>query len=286
MTALTLLLKCSALLCALAGAWLALRMISGDPAAPGVLFARRYSERLDAKLRRLFLPQRAALIFAAQLTCVLLTVAFAIWLRKPSYLLAAVAPAFGPHLVLARMQQQRTLAVEARIDAFTLALANALRATPNIARALESAAASTSSPLREELELTLRELRVGSTLPQALRDLGVRIGSARFDSTLSALLIGQRVGGNVPEILGDTASTLREIVRLQATLRAKTADGRVQSVVLASFPVVIVFGFDRMMPGYFSPLLGSFGGIVLLAIAAVAWIVAVLMSRKILMVQI
>lgn len=285
MSALTLLLKLAALLCAAGGVWLMLQTLAGEAAAPGVVFARRRCELLNLKLRRLFLPPRGDIIFGLQVTCALLIVAIAIWLRKPAWLAALIVPAFAPSYVLQRMQQHRTLLVEARIDAFTLALANALRATPNIARALESVAESMTSPLREELELTLREVRVGSTVPQALADFGARIGSTRLDSTLNALLIGQRVGGNVPEILGDTATTIREIVRLQATLRAKTADGRVQSVVLAAFPVVIVFGFDRMMPGYFSPLMSSFSGIVLLAIAGVAWIVAVLMSRKILMVQ-
>jgi tight adherence protein B len=183
------------------------------------------------------------------------------------------------------MQQQRAKLIEARIDGFTLAFANALRATPNIARALESVAVSVPSPLHEELELTLRELRVGSTLEQALSDLGARIGSSQFDATMSALLIGRRVGGNVPEILNDTAVSLREIVRLQSTLRAKTADGRVQALVLAAFPVAIAVAFDLLMPGYFGPLTQSFAGSVVLAVAGGCWIAAVLLSRKILMVE-
>jgi len=131
----------------------------------------------------------------------------------------------------------------------------------------------------------LGELRVGSTLEQALGDLSVRVGSTQFDATISALLIGRRVGGDVPAILNDTATSLREIVRLQAVLRGKTADGRVQAVVLAAFPVVIAIGFDLAMPGYFAPLTDSWAGGMVMLVAGVSWIAAIVLSRRILMVQ-
>ena len=85
--------------------------------------------------------------------------------------------------------------------------------------------------------------------------------------------------------MNDTAVSLREIVRLQSTLRAKTADGRVQALVLAAFPVVIALAFDLLMPGYFKPLTQSFAGSMVLAVAGGCWIAAVIISRKILMVE-
>jgi tight adherence protein B len=263
------------------GAWL----LIGAPDAPGQRLANGQIAALDLRMRRQLLPPRGRVIFTAQLLAGVAVLATALFLGDPAWLLLLPLIAFAPVGVLMRMHAQRLAAIESRIDAFTLSFANALRATPNIARALESVAANMTSPLREELELTLRELRVGSTLEQALSDLGVRVGSSQFDATMSALLIGRRVGGNVPEILNDTAQSVREIVRLQSTLRAKTADGRIQAVVLGAFPVVIAVGFDLLMPGYFTPLTKSFAGTMVLVIAGACWLAAVAMSRRILAVQ-
>lgn len=278
-------LKWAALACCtaalLSGAWL----LIARPGAPAMQLYARQVAALDERMRRQLLAPQGQTIVLGQLVAAVCTFAIALLTGNPNWLFALLAIAFGPTLVLVRMQNQRMKLIESRIDGFTLSFANALRATPNIARALETVAVSIPSPLREELELTLRELRVGSTLEQALSDLGVRVGSSQFDATMSALLIGRRVGGNVPEILNDTATSLREIVRLQATLRAKTADGRVQALVLAAFPVLIAVAFDLMMPGYFNPLTQSASGSMVLAIAGGCWIAAVVLSRRILGVQ-
>lgn len=252
------------------------------PDAPLARLSTRHIHRLDQRMRRQLLEPCGRNIFIAQLAAAAAGLAGALFTGDARFLALVLLAAVAPTVVLGRMQHTRMKLLESRIDGFTLAFANALRATPNIARALETVAVSVPSPLHEELELTLRELRVGSTLEQALGDLGLRVGSTQFDATLSALLIGRRVGGNVPDILNDTAASLREIVRLRATLRAKTADGRVQSIVLAMFPVVIALGFDLLMPGYFRPLTESFGGTMVLTIAGACWLTAVLLSRKIL----
>ena len=274
---------CGALCCLLGLAGLASALIAAD--APLARFARRQIDRLDQRLRRQLLPARGRALFSAQVLGAACALAGTLISGERALLLSLPLIAFGPTLVLERMHAQRLRAIEAQIDGFTLAFSNAMRATSSIARALETVASSTTSPLRDELELTLRELRVGSTLEQALGDLGVRIGSAQLDATLSALLIGMRVGGDVPAILNDTATSLREIVRLQATLRAKTADGRVQAMVLAAFPVALAFGFDFLMPGYFAPLTHTGPGVMVLLTAAGSWITAVVLSRRVLAVQ-
>lgn len=280
------LIKWAGVLCVLGAFALQLQLHVMQPESQLHTWMHEQTASLDQQLRRLFLPANGRVIIVLQLAAAAALLFTVLWLKKPLWLSGLLPIAMAPRLVLLRMQKKRTVAIEIRIDAFTLAFANALRATPNIARALESVATSMPSPLRDELELALRELRVGSPLDQVLRDLGARIGSPRFDATISALLIGRRVGGNVPEILNDTAATLREIVRLQSTLRAKTADGRIQAIVLASFPVLLVIGFDLLMPGYFKPLTDSVTGVFLLAGAGVAWIAALALSRKILMVQV
>jgi tight adherence protein B len=103
-----------------------------------------------------------------------------------------------------------------------------------------------------------------------------------LDAALSSILIGRQVGGNVTEILESTASALREMARLAAVLRSKTSSGRVQFMVLAAAPAVVVVGFELASPGYFNPLLRSFIGGAILVISATLWLVAIGIARKVL----
>jgi tight adherence protein B len=112
-----------------------------------------------------------------------------------------------------------------------------------------------------------------------------RIQSAQLDATLAGLLIGRQIGGDLPKILETTAATLREMTRLQGVLRAKTAEGKVQLLVVAVFPAVLVAGFDALSPGFFDPLFGTTAGFFVIAICVVLWVVALLLARKVLAVS-
>jgi hypothetical protein len=80
--------------------------------------------------------------------------------------------------------------------------------------------------MRQEVDLALKEMKVGSTLDQALLHMAARVGSRQLDSALSSILIGRQVGGNLPRVLETTAGTLREMRRLEGVVRTKTAGAR------------------------------------------------------------
>jgi tight adherence protein B len=279
------LIKYAALLVLMAACLLFAFWSAQSAKLPGSGVIERYVQYLDGRLRRLFLPQHGKVIAIGQLSGLLITLAAALATRDPFALVLVPFVALGPHLYLARMEAQKLVRIDAKVDAFTVALSNALRATPNVARALATVVTTMPAPLSQELELTLRDMRVGSTLDQALTDLSARVGSTTLDSTISALLIGRRVGGNVPEILAQTGASVREMSRLQAVLRAKTADGRVQAMVLAIFPIGVVVIFDMLSPGYFAPLTTTATGTMIMALAGAFWLAALLLSRKIMKVE-
>jgi tight adherence protein B len=252
---------------------------------PGTGFVDNYTRVLDARLRRMFMPTRGRVIFMAQALALLIAAAALLMTRDLLSLAPVPCILLAPHFVLSRLEHQRMLRIEAKVDAFTVALANALRATPNVGRALASVVMTMPAPMNQELELTLRDLRVGSSLDQALTDFSARVGSTTLDTTISALLIGRRVGGNVPQILTETGASVREMTRLQAVLRAKTADGRIQTIVLAAFPVGVVLVFELLSPGYFKPLTTTGVGAMIIGGACALWVVALGMCRQIMKVQ-
>ncbi len=169
---------------------------------------------------------------------------------------------------------------------FALALANALRSTPSVGDALRSVESVISEPLRSETGLALKETRLGRTTAEALEEMGRRVQSRALDTTLAAVTLGQETGGNLPKTLEAVASALRELQRLEANLRSKTAALRAQVWVVGLAPILFMIVLEKMQAGYFDPMLASVPGRLAAGLAALLWAAAIVLARHILAVKV
>jgi tight adherence protein B len=262
-----------------------LLVISDAEGLPRRLWAR-YVVFLERKLRLLFIWTPGAHIAMGQAAGIAALMGLGVMFSLPYWYVLAVLVGILPTMYIERQRQKRVEEIEQQLDGFLLALANALKATPSLGDAFTSVQRLIAPPLQQEVELAVKEMRVGSTLDQAMLFMAGRIGSRQVDSALSALLIGRQVGGNLPKILDTTASSLREMARLEGVVRTKTAEGKAQLWVLAVFPVVLMLAFNSVKEGYFDPLTESVTGYVLIVLALIFWIASLITARRILDVDI
>lgn len=260
-------------------------MVSDAQGLPRRLWSR-YIVFLERKLRLMFVWTSGNVIAAGQAAGIAAILALAVLVDLPYWYAFIVLVAVAPSVVIERMRQKRVELIDAQLDGFLLALANALKATPSLGDAFTSVQRLIAPPLQQEVELAVKEMRVGSTLDQAVLFMAGRIGSRQVDSALSALLIGRQIGGNLPKILDTTAGSLREMARLEGVVRTKTAEGKAQLWVLAIFPVVLMLAFNAVKDGYFDPLTQSITGYVVVTFALVFWISSLVVARRILDVDI
>ncbi|MEY4510576.1 MAG: hypothetical protein RLZZ450_2698 [Pseudomonadota bacterium] len=280
-------LKLLAIACTTLGLCVVASALANIPDTPVHRLYFRYTASLERRMRIMFIDTKVLYVILAQAAGMLLAIALAIAFETPLALALAlvVLAAIAPGAILERKRKQRVLAIEDKLESFVLALANALRASPSPGRALAMVQPVTAPPLDSEIELVLREMRVGSTLDQALGNLSARVHSFQLDAAMSCLLIGRQTGGNVPQILDGAAHTLREITRLQGVLRSKTAEGRAQTNVLAVFPLALILGFESVSPGYFEPLTQSTTGMFVMLLAFGMWVSSIIIMRRIMAVQ-
>ncbi len=248
-------------------------------------YYRKYTSFLERSLRLLFLPPVAEKIIVGQVAAFALFVAAGALVEPLLYLGALLAP-FAPAFYLKQSRLQHVEKLEAQVDSLILGLANALKTVPSPAAALGSLVPILPQPTRQEMERVLKEMRVGSTLEQAILNLSSRLRSPNMDSALSALLIGLQVGGNLPVVLESTAATIREINRLEGVVKTKTSEGRAQLWVLAVFPFAICFAFSQVQEGYFDPLQHTFMGYLVTAVAVMFWVASLVAASRILKVDI
>jgi tight adherence protein B len=260
--------------------------LAADPESLFNRYGSLYVAYLDRKLRNLLLSPRGRWIATGQVASgaavLALGASFGAAFAAVGLPLVAAAPA----AYLERLRLARLKAIDAKLDAFALTLANSLKASPSIGNALAYSEPMLSAPLRDEVALALKEMRVGSTLDQALLNMASRVRSTNLDVALSSVLIGRQVGGNLTQILETTATTLREMARLRGVVRAKTAEGKAQTVVLAIFPIAVLVMFDGVSPGYFDPLAESVAGWLIVLLAVGLWLAAIVIARALVRVEI
>jgi tight adherence protein B len=253
-----------------------------DPGSSARGALGRYHRRLERDVRFLQLRGNAVQIVRGQLVAaVALLAAAAVLERITPALLIPVALA-GPPLFLRWRTNKRRELLEKQLDGWLLVLANMLKATSSLTDAVSSTASLVSKPSSQELLLVIKEVDLGTTLAAALRAMTARVGSRLVSSAVTALLVGVRTGGDLPRLLEQAASALRELARIDGEVRAKTSQGRMQLFVMALFPPAAYYAFTKVEPEFFDPLNGTVVGMTIYASSFILWLAAIVLARKIL----
>ena len=255
---------------------------------PGFVWRQwtRYTVGFERKLRPMFIWTPGRVIGLGQLIAIFLVLMAEVLIDVPFWPAWILVIGIAPTIYIAYMRRERVLAIERQLDGFLLALANALKSTPSIGAAFQSIQAVIQPPMQQEVDLAVKEMKVGSTLDQALLHMATRVGSRQLDSALSSILIGRQVGGNLPKVLETTSSTLREMARLDGVIRTKTAEGKMQLYVIGFMPLVLTTMFNNIFPGYLETLTASIIGYTILIVAAGMWLSGLLLARKVLSIDI
>jgi tight adherence protein B len=201
------------------------------------------------------------------------------------YLLAPAA-LFGPRVAFALLRRQRRREIEEQVVNWLPMLSNTLKVTGSLADAFRQTVELVRGPLAQELDLMLKEQKLGLPVQDALRNMAERIRSEIFSTVVAVILTGRTTGGELPTILGQTAAALRERFRLEGVLRKHTAESKSQLIVLLCMPVGIVLLFRQTDPHFFRPLLhGGLAGYIVLGLVVGLWLAAVFAGRKVLAVD-
>ncbi|MFZ1864125.1 MAG: type II secretion system F family protein [Polyangiales bacterium] len=244
------------------------------------IFAQ-YEAGLEHQTSFLMSSLRGAQIARFQLFAVVVGLALMAATRQAGFLFFVALVTVAPQTVLQRKHMARVAKLEAQLDTWLLMLANALKATSSVGEAIESTVALAPRPFRDELDLLVKEIRLGVPLDRALQSTGSRIGSAMISGALGAIIVARQTGGDLPQTLERAAAALRESARLEGVLRAKTAEGRGQVFVLAAVPFVLCVIITWLDRGWFDPMLDHSYGRVILAGCSLSWAVAVLWAHYI-----
>jgi tight adherence protein B len=148
-------------------------------------------------------------------------------------------------------------------------IARALRAGHAFTTGLGIAADEMQPPVGTEFKRVYDQQNFGMSLPDALREMAMRVPvlDARFFVT--AVLTQRESGGNLAEVLDNLSSVMRDRFKVKRQIRVISAHGRLSGWILSLVPPVLALFLFLMQPDYMRILVDDPLGI-RLVMAAVA----------------
>ena len=177
--------------------------------------------------------------------------------------------------------KQRLTKFNEQLEDALLSISGSLKAGFSINQALEVVANENRKPLSSEFSLLMHESHLGVSLDDALDKMAARLNCPDFELVAIAIVTARQTGGELTSILERLASVIRERVRITGRIRALTAQGRMQAVIIGLMPwalfIAMMYIATDMMTNFFS----SLPGILCIILVIVLDLAGFLLIRKI-----
>jgi tight adherence protein B len=187
----------------------------------------------------------------------------------------------APRLVLRHLRKKRLEKFNEQLEDALGSISSSLKAGFSINQALETVADENKRPISIEFRLLTQEMRLGVPLEEALDNMNKRLESADFELVATAIITARQTGGELTAILERLASVIRERFRINNKLKAMTAQGRLQAILIGIMPFALMFMMSYVAPDTMSQFFNSVIGVISIIAASVLVVIGFLVIKKI-----
>ena len=225
------------------------RVLAGMPSVKGI---ERLLEQADSPW-----PAGYFILLTVMLALAALTFLRLITGNGGLALLGGAAAGCLPFFHLSRKKKERIKRMEQQLpDAMDL-VARSLKAGHAFTGGLKMVAEEFPAPAGPEFGKTMDEINFGVGVPEALKNLTNRVECPDLRFFAVSVIVQRETGGNLAEILENIGRLIRQRFKLQGTIRALSADGRLTAVILIILPFLF-FGITMYTtPQYVGLLLSD-----------------------------
>jgi tight adherence protein B len=196
-------------------------------------------------------------------------------------LLAAFACGYGlPRWILMRK-------IKHRQAKFLLEFANAIdiivrgiKAGLAFSDCMQIIARESPEPVRSEFAGLVEQQNVGVPLSSAFERMFERMPLQEVNFFAIVIAIQNQIGGNLAEVLSNLAQVLRDRYRMQAKVRAFSAEAKTSAIIIGSLPPLVVLAMYLISPDYIGILWHDKLGKIMLLGSAIWMLIGVLTMRK------
>lgn len=202
----------------------------------------------------------------------------------PAILMTGLGAA-APFIYVFTRRRKRVARFEELLpDALEL-LARALRAGHSFGTGVQIVSEEMADPVGKEFRKVYSEISYGTTNARALENLSKRVACNSLKFLAAAVALQQASGGNLAELLESIANVIRQRLKLQARIKALSAEGKFSAIALIAMPVGLAIILS-LFTDHLDPLFTEPAGRKLLAGTAVLLCIGVITIRKIVRIKV
>ncbi len=201
---------------------------------------------------------------------------------NPLFAIASLAvPFVAPKMIVGFIRKRRLQKFRYQFPDALVMVSSSLRAGASLTTSLENLVRESKPPLNQEFALMMRNQRLGVSFDDALKRMEERIPLQEFSLFSAGTRIAREVGGNLADMLDSLADTMFKTMQTEGKIKSLTSQGKMQGMVMAGLPLLMMFALNALEPVAMHPLFHSLTGWFVLFIIAVMEVLGYLGIRKI-----
>jgi tight adherence protein B len=194
-------------------------------------------------------------------------------------LFAYLIVSLGSKFYLNSTKNKRTDVFNKQLPEICRMMSNGIKAGQTIPQAIEMVGRDMKEPSGLEFQKMDYQFKLGDSLETVMNDFRERVPSKDINIFVSTILIQQRVGGNLAEVLSSMAETLEERSRVHKEIQTVTAESRSIAYILVVMPFLMAMMMNLFIKGFLNVLFTPFGLLLFLAFSALVFFAFILIKR-------
>ena len=164
-----------------------------------------------------------------------------------------------PGMILDSLKRRRGEKINKQLMDALILLSNSLKSGMDIVQGFEMVSSDLRPPISDEFGLVIKNYKLGTPFEKSLENMEERVESRLLSYMVKAIVLQRQVGGNLTKIFERIVENIREESKLEEKLQAMTAQQKIQSLVVAIMPwimvgVLFVFQPEVMIKFYTKPI--------------------------------
>ena len=196
-------------------------------------------------------------------------------------LLVAFACGFGlPRWILSRMIKRRQAKFLVEFANAIDIIVRGIKSGLPLSDCMQIIARESPEPVRGEFIDLVEQQKVGVPLSRAFERMSERMPLQEVNFFAIVIAIQSQTGGNLAEALSNLSQVLRDRYRLQAKVRAFSAEAKTSAIIIGALPPCVMLLVFFTSPDYISLLWNEKLGNMMLIASGIWMILGILVMRK------
>lgn len=112
-------------------------------------------------------------------------------------------------------------------------------------------------PIGSEFGLAADEISYGSSMPEAIRKMAIRVQHPDIDLFAATVRVQEKTGGNLTGLLRANADTIRARQKMRLKVKAASSEGRASAMILTSAPFLVGIALHILTPDFYGEVIGE-----------------------------